>query len=651
MVDLTRDFIQQGGTFMILSGKEGIRSEKLSKVEVSMISASRIPHFLPLYVKEVDLLVSFRYDITEKKMLSHMLKGERMNMTEYYSLLLQVAETLEESAMYMLHPGKYVLDEDYIFMDGSLQEGTIYLTYIPLEGTEGLKAVNVSLKELVTRFMASVTELSGGGVQQLLQYTTFEEFTVGGFKKLLLGLLSREGEPDKSSAAEVRQNRVPEPLRERISIGSKSERSSDTNETASASKRADHIPYSSIGNAEQTVVKTLGGSAPESGLKRGRSALPGKASPSPGTNRNHKQHQNAETETPDFFKNWNGYGSKTDEEVAADEESDPKSASSRKTYIALCCLLAAAIVWRLIYMPAPSNGTLIVCVILTLILVVIALLCWTGRLFASKNAVSAPDTFGGLPDFGSAELTGEAKQGKGRSRFEVEQLTGFFRGSVKKEKEKPDMNISDPEPDWKWTFPQDPPVQRLADSMESGRMSGRTGKEMTDGEMRISSLNQRVWNHADIRTEGNTDFEEQDYYGQLGQRTELLNSGQGGATVLLNGSIPAKKNAAVQTTMPAGYLLREGDEGARGERIELRQQHFVIGRSEEVSQYVEISMGASRAHVELSRTKDGGYLIKDLGSKNGTRLKGETMIPYKEYPLHDGDEFIIVKGTYTFRSA
>lgn len=101
----------------------------------------------------------------------------------------------------------------------------------------------------------------------------------------------------------------------------------------------------------------------------------------------------------------------------------------------------------------------------------------------------------------------------------------------------------------------------------------------------------------------------------------------------------------------SGYLLRESEGGRAAERIELRQQHFVIGRSEEVSQYVERSVGTSRAHVELSRSEDGRFLIKDLGSKNGTRLKGEEMVPYKEYPLQDGDTFVIVKGRYTFRSA
>lgn len=67
MMGLSRDFMQQGGTYMVLSDSSGIGSDELSKVEVAMIGASRIPRLLPLHVKEVDLRVTLWYDITEKR--------------------------------------------------------------------------------------------------------------------------------------------------------------------------------------------------------------------------------------------------------------------------------------------------------------------------------------------------------------------------------------------------------------------------------------------------------------------------------------------------------------------------------------------------------------------------------------------------------
>ncbi|WP_146116512.1 DUF6382 domain-containing protein [Paenibacillus sp. AR247] len=192
MESLTRDFIQHDGTFMVIGPAEGYRPDELNNIELSMISASRIARFLPLRLKEMDLRVTLQYDITGKKMLSHMLRGERLSMPDYYGLLCQVAGTLEESKSYMLQPDKYVLDEDYIFVDGSLHSGTLYFTYVPLEEPFQDKPLRIRLKELVTRLMATVQELKGNGVQRLLQFTGGEDFSVSGLKKLLLELLTAE---------------------------------------------------------------------------------------------------------------------------------------------------------------------------------------------------------------------------------------------------------------------------------------------------------------------------------------------------------------------------------------------------------------------------------------------------------------------------
>ena len=45
-------------------------------------------------------------------------------------------------------------------------------------------------------------------------------------------------------------------------------------------------------------------------------------------------------------------------------------------------------------------------------------------------------------------------------------------------------------------------------------------------------------------------------------------------------------------------------------------------------QYVDDSTGVSRAHVELSQSQSG-YVIKDLGSVNGTMLQGNLLAPIK----------------------
>ncbi|MGG3742920.1 DUF6382 domain-containing protein [Paenibacillus chibensis] len=649
---------------MVLSRAGGLRSDELSKVEVSMISASRIPHLLPLHVHEVDLQVTLRYDMTDKKMLSHMLKSERIHMTEYYGLLLQVAEALEQSVLYMLQPGKYMLAEDYIFVDGSLQEGKLYFTYVPLAEAEGWGTLNGRLKELVTRFMASVVELRGGGVQQLLLYTGSEEFTVNGFKKLLLKLLSGESGARPSTPASLREDKIPGPLRNQPE-GSIPAGGHENNQMkpVSHAQQAEVRQFTFSGRTEREAHEAQATNSSNTLQKPGRNEYPASGFPMLGGNRDKRSRieDDDDIQIPDFLK------SRVSLEPIASElesaaEGGESATSSRKTYIALACLLGAAVVWRMVYMSSPSTGKLIICVILTLILAGIAAMSWAGKLFAAKNTADST-SFDALPDFGSSELSVEPKQGKGRSRFEVEQFTGFFRGSSKKGKgELSEVHDSNQEPDWKWKFPQTREDHTLAGIGEfqnikdqiherSDRGSRPRESDVLPDSGGPSRIQQRVMNFAGFNTEPpQPDGSVQDYYSQLGQKTEMLNSGKGGATVLLGQLDPEAKSASNFST-PVCYLLREAEDASKSERIELRQQHFVIGRSEEVSQYVESSVGASRAHVELSRTEDGGYLIKDLGSKNGTRLMGEAMVPYKDYPLHDGDRFVIVKGFYTFRSA
>lgn len=50
-----------------------------------------------------------------------------------------------------------------------------------------------------------------------------------------------------------------------------------------------------------------------------------------------------------------------------------------------------------------------------------------------------------------------------------------------------------------------------------------------------------------------------------------------------------------------------------------------------------VLLGVSRQHAVIRRT-DEGYFIEDLGSTNGTWVNGKAMLPYKPYPLHNGDQ-------------
>lgn len=76
----------------------------------------------------------------------------------------------------------------------------------------------------------------------------------------------------------------------------------------------------------------------------------------------------------------------------------------------------------------------------------------------------------------------------------------------------------------------------------------------------------------------------------------------------------------------------------RGERWVLDQATMTIGRSSDCD-IVLPKRQVSRYHAEIERG-DGGYLLRDLGSKNGTFVNGQE-VGGEPHRLQDGDEIQI----------
>ncbi|MFD1017678.1 DUF6382 domain-containing protein [Thalassobacillus hwangdonensis] len=83
------------------------------------------------------------------------------------------------------------------------------------------------------------------------------------------------------------------------------------------------------------------------------------------------------------------------------------------------------------------------------------------------------------------------------------------------------------------------------------------------------------------------------------------------------------------------------------ESINIKESNFLIGRNAEKVHYVEDIDGVSRIHAELV-TINNSYGVKDLGSKNGTVINGNALVPYKVYELKDNDQLEIGSSTFTF---
>jgi Protein of unknown function (DUF3662)/FHA domain len=84
---------------------------------------------------------------------------------------------------------------------------------------------------------------------------------------------------------------------------------------------------------------------------------------------------------------------------------------------------------------------------------------------------------------------------------------------------------------------------------------------------------------------------------------------------------------------------------AGGRAVPLTQPEVTIGRLPECDVVVE-DPGASRQHARIRRT-DGGFVLVDLGSTNGTLVND---VPIQEHVLENGDHITIGETVLEFRS-
>ncbi|NDI35575.1 DUF6382 domain-containing protein [Chengkuizengella sediminis] len=126
--------------------------------------------------------------------------------------------------------------------------------------------------------------------------------------------------------------------------------------------------------------------------------------------------------------------------------------------------------------------------------------------------------------------------------------------------------------------------------------------------------------------------QDETYFQQLPNHTKILTPSD--QTVLLGNGNPLELNEVKKTEV---YLNISNAGNDEIERVDVNIEHFLIGRDPTIVNHVLNKVGVSRAHLEIIKANEGQYEIKDLGSKNGSFLNDEKLIPYKTYTLKHND--------------
>ncbi|MBD8839945.1 FHA domain-containing protein [Paenibacillus sp. CFBP 13594] len=588
MYGLTRDFIRNGGAFMVLEKDDGLRMEELSRVQMGMLSSNQIPRLLPVHIREVDRNVTLQYDISGYKMLSQMLKSSKIKLRVLYGLLFQLADAFTECRQYMLEPRKLLIQEEYLFIKGSFEQGELGMVYVPIMDTVEVDPTPQQFRELVIRLMAHVQELQGEGIQRVLQLCDNERWDIRQLRELLLELYADEQENGGGAAfLSSRTSETPNDSRGDL-LSSISERDS---RLVTGSSR----PYQTSISVHNAAV------GPGPNFRQPQKTSESEVEDIPVRSRTFPGRRSPEKYSLESSNDMDqGRSNPYDSIERVDMEVEEKPGSSKVTYIILGCMVAMALVWRFIYMEQPGQTQMILCMVLSL----------------------------GL--FGVAGWTWKRK-GSTHNDSENKRSFSFSLGKNKgKQTEEDEEQFQE---SWRWNT-ADRKEERINKTVASASEGGSEHS-------RFQSLHMTP-EHSDPPFV-------QRHVETVASTSELIRQNAiAEATVNLQ-NLSGGIVTGAGSVLPSFYLERRSGTGDQHERMDVQGASFVIGRSVDMVQWVDTATGVSRAHVELSRNKSG-YVIKDLGSVNGTILQGNILAPYKEYPLADGDTFTLAESVYTYRS-
>jgi ABC-type multidrug transport system ATPase subunit/pSer/pThr/pTyr-binding forkhead associated (FHA) protein len=96
--------------------------------------------------------------------------------------------------------------------------------------------------------------------------------------------------------------------------------------------------------------------------------------------------------------------------------------------------------------------------------------------------------------------------------------------------------------------------------------------------------------------------------------------------------------------VPQGMAIKGSRETSDVAELLMQKSEITIGRSKDAD-IILPQLTITRQHAAIRKTEQGGYMIRDLGSKNGTFVNGKRIT--EETPLSEHDDILI--GAYKFR--
>ena len=159
---------------LLIDQMGGLKAEDLICLQADMLSAHKIPGYLPFAVETFNLDVSLHYDLSDVKSLANYIEGKGLSVQtakEYYLMILSI---LRSRSKYMLDPNRYVLSLSYVFINSGDNE--LFLIYLPLKKIPEKPQLNNELKQLFINLFKMVKGVELNFYNDIIEYFSDADF-------------------------------------------------------------------------------------------------------------------------------------------------------------------------------------------------------------------------------------------------------------------------------------------------------------------------------------------------------------------------------------------------------------------------------------------------------------------------------------------
>jgi hypothetical protein len=578
------DFVTRNGHFMVLTAPAGLKRDQLSAFQMNMLLTNKIPHLLELQVEELDQSVTLYYNITGKRMLTHWMRTGDLTIKQFFSLLYQIADIVSASNIYMLVEGRYILKEDFIYCneDGS----DIHLTYVPKETLTDKNSLSADFQQLSSGLVHKVSELSGNGYQELMNYLSGDAFNLPELKLLLLKHMNRVRNAGQGDVVKQHENKLQGAHKGLV----KAKRDSQT---------GSGVELIQNNVSAKPVIAARADALPQP------FATPAKPDSAVIPPRKHERL---------LFD---------PEEAEGEDEVQPTDRHKKlKLPVMLVGFLGLCLIWKLYADHQEETWVWLCSGASAAIVYLVYKILWKWN-----PPLREQDEF----DFWNTPEAGDGLGKKAVSSFNYES------GGI--------LPFHNPKPDSLGNFSAQTESHGEQNAVpHDARLQAGQNVLPPDWALQVEQNALPLDSRLQMSLSGLEEHaapapQTPSYYQSLPQHTTVLS--QPDRTVLL------KHTPVIQQSKAASPYLEWIHQGATHKKP-IEKQSFVIGRAGPNVELEHSEEGVSRFHAEIVKENEN-YTIKDLGSRNGTTVNAEVLVPYRIYALQNGDIVKIINTEFIFK--